>query len=129
MPFQRTYQLFPVWITLVVFNAIFFVEVVPKIYEKILAFKKKKFSKSTKRITKLIIILVIVINLGVSFRSIDFWIFEQEENEDHANFLSEFLGIIDRGEVIERGYEQKLIGNILAKQEEKGTQVPVWGRR
>jgi len=117
VPFQRTYQLFPMWITLVVFNAIFFVEVIPKIYEKILSIKKKKFSKSTQRITKLIIILIIVINLGVSFRSIDFWLFEQEENEDHANFLSEFLGIIDRGEIIERGNEQKLIGNILAKQE------------
>ena len=116
VPFQRTYQLFPVWITLVVFNAIFFVEVIPKIYEKILSVKKKKFSKSTQRITKLIIILIIVINLGVSFRSIDFWIFEQEENEDHANFLSEFLEIIDRNEFLERGYEHKLIGNILAEQ-------------
>ena len=105
------------WIALAVFNAIFFVEVIPKIYEKILSIKKKKFSKSTQRITKLIIILVIVINLGVSFRSIDFWIFEQEENKDHANFLGEFLDIIDRGEVIERGYELKLIGNILAKQQ------------
>jgi len=117
VPFQRTYQLLPMWIALAVFNAIFFVEVIPKIYEKILSIKKKKFSKSTQRITKLIIILVIVINLGVSFRSIDFWIFEQEENKDHANFLGEFLDIIDRGEVIERGYELKLIGNILAKQQ------------
>ena len=117
VPFQRTYHLFPMWITLAAFNAIFFVEVIPKIYEKFLSIKKKKFSKSTQRITKLIIILVIVINLGVSFRSIDFWIFEQEENEDHANFLSEFLGIIDRNEPMEIGHEQKLIGNILAKQE------------
>ena len=117
VPFQRTYQLLPIWIALAVFNAIFFVEVIPKIYEKILSIKKKKFSKSTQRITKLIIILVIVINLGVSFRSIDFWIFEQEENKDHANFLGEFLDIIDRDEVIERGYELKLIGNILAKQQ------------
>jgi hypothetical protein len=117
VPFQRTYHLFPMWIALAAFNAIFFVEVIPKIYEKFLSIKKKKFSKSTQRITKLIIILVIVINLGVSFRSIDFWIFEQEENEEHANFLSEFLGIIDRNELTERGHEQKLIGNILAKQE------------
>ena len=117
VPFQRTYHLFPMWITLAAFNAIFFVEVIPKIYEKFLSIKKKKFSKSTQRITKLIIILVIVINLGVSFRSIDFWIFEQEENEDHANFLSEFLDIIDRNELTERGYEHKLIGNILAEQE------------
>ena len=116
VPFQRTYHLFPMWITLAAFNAIFFVEVIPKIYEKILSIKKKKFSKSTQIITKLIIILVIVINLGVSFRSIDFWIFEQEENEDHANFLSEFLEIIDRNEFLERGYEHKLIGNILAEQ-------------
>jgi len=117
VPFQRTYHLFPMWITLAAFNAIFFVEVIPKIYEKFLSIKKKKFSKSTQRITKLIIILMIVINLGVSFRSIDFWIFEQEENEDHANFLSEFLDIIDRNELTERGYEYKLIGNILAEQE------------
>ena len=117
VPFQRTYHLFPMWITLAAFNAIFFVEVIPKIYEKFLSIKKKKFSKSTQRITKLVIILVIVINLGVSFRSIDFWIFEQEENEDHANFLSEFLGIIDINEPMEIGHEQKLIGNILAKQE------------
>ncbi len=117
VPFQRTYHLFPMWITLAAFNAIFFVEVIPKIYEKFLSIKKKKFSKSTQRITKLVIILVIVINLGVSFRSIDFWIFEQEENEDHANFLSEFLDIIDRNELTERGYEHKLIGNILAEQE------------
>jgi len=117
VPFQRTYHLFPMWITLAAFNAIFFVEVIPKIYEKFLSIKKKKFSKSTQRITKLVIILVIVINLGVSFRSIDFWIFEQEENEDHANFLSEFLDIIDRNELTERGYEYKLIGNILAEQE------------
>ena len=116
VPFSRTYQLLPMWTALVVFNAIFFVEVVPKIYEKILSFKKKKFSKSTRRITKLVIIIVIVINLGVSFRSIDFWIFEQEKKEDYANFLSEFLNVMDRNKLMERGYEQKLIGELLAKQ-------------
>ena len=107
---------FPLILSIVPFQRTFFVEVIPKIYEKFLSIKKKKFSKSTQRITKLVIILVIVINLGVSFRSIDFWIFEQEENEDHANFLSEFLEIIDRNEFLERGYEHKLIGNILAEQ-------------
>ena len=64
----------------------------------------------------MIIILLIVINLGVSVRSIDFWIFEQDAEENHANFLNEFMNIIERGELTERGYEQKLIGDILAKQ-------------
>jgi hypothetical protein len=60
---------------------------------------------------------VIVINLGVSFRTIDFWIFEQEEKkESYADFLSEFLNIMDRNEMVELGYEQKLIGELLAKQ-------------
>tara|TARA_B100001013_G_C24551057_1_gene418639 strand:- start:120 stop:962 length:843 start_codon:yes stop_codon:yes gene_type:complete len=117
VPFSRPYQLYPMWIAFAAFSAIFFVEVVPKICEKILSFKKKKFSKSAQRIAKIVIILVIVINLGVSFRTIDFWVFEQEEKKErYADFLSEFLNIMDRGEMMERGHEQKLIGKLLAKQ-------------
>ena len=116
VPFQRTYQLLPMWIPLIVFNVVFFLEVIPKIYEKFLSSKKNNFPKSAQRATKIIIILLIVINLGVSVRSIDFWIFEQDAEENHANFLNEFMNIIERGELTERGYEQKLIGDILAKQ-------------
>ena len=116
VPFQRTYQLLPMWIPLIVFNVVFFLEVIPKIYEKFLSSKKNNFPKSAQRATKIIIILLIVINLGVSVRSIDFWIFEQDAEENHANFLNEFMNIIERGELTERGYELKLIGDILAKQ-------------
>jgi 4-amino-4-deoxy-L-arabinose transferase-like glycosyltransferase len=116
VPFQRTYQLLPMWIPLIVFNAVFFLEVIPKIYEKFLSSKKNNFPKSAQRATKIIIILLIVINLGVSVRSIDFWIYEQDKEENHSDFLNEFMNIIKRGELTEVGHEQKLIGNILAKQ-------------
>jgi hypothetical protein len=105
------------WVALAALSAIFFVEIIPKIYQKILSFKKKKFSKSAQRIAKIVIILVIVINLGVSFRTIDFWVFEQEyKYEGYANVFDEFLSMLDRNEMVEPAYEQKLIGEFLAKQ-------------
>ena len=117
VPFSRPYQLYPMWIALAALSAIFFVEIIPKIYQKILSFKKKKFSKSAQRIAKIVIILVIVINLGVSFRTIDFWVFDQEyKSEGYANVFDEFLSMLDRNEMVEIGYEQKLIGELLAKQ-------------
>jgi len=116
VPFQRTYQLLPMWIPLIVFNVVFFLETIPKIYEKFSSYKKNNISKSAQRVTKMIIILLIVINLGVSARSIDFWIFEQEKEENQADLLNQLMNIIKRGELTEVGYEQKLIGNILAKQ-------------
>jgi hypothetical protein len=85
IPLYRSYQLFPMWILLTLLSAVFFVEVLPKIYSKILTRNKIQIiNKNTKIAVIGLVFLIILINFGFSYK-----LFES------TWYYSSYNGIVD----------------------------------
>jgi 4-amino-4-deoxy-L-arabinose transferase-like glycosyltransferase len=118
VPISRSYHLFPIWSIIAILNAIFFVEIVPKIYYKLKNSKKRiKLDHGNKKIIIIPILIILLINFGFTYKLVDFWLYEQDRIEVNATTVTnEFLEIFKEKNRYERGYESKIVGDILAKQ-------------
>lgn len=117
LPLSRPDHLFPMWIIFPALGALFFVEVIPKIFSKIKHLKNKDASSKSynKIIITIIIILVLLVNLAHSYKSIENYFYEQEEPP--SSIIGEITKTFQRtGPLVERGSETKQIAEILAKQ-------------
>ena len=117
---SRSYQLFPIWITVAILSAVFFVEFIPKIFLK---FKqntgKYNLNQSTKKIIIIPIFLILLVNIGFTYKLIDFWLYDQEMIQVNLETVyNEFFKTFSNNEKLQRGYESKIIGELLAKQPE-----------
>ena len=115
---SRSYQLFPIWITIAILSAVFFVEFIPKIYLKLKQNAgNHNLNQTTKKIIIIPIILILLVNMGFTYKLTDFWLYEQEMIQvNFENIYNEFFLVFSNNEKLQRGYESKIIGDILAKQ-------------
>jgi len=118
---SRSVQLFSIWIIIAILSSVFFVEVIPGIYFKIKSVKKPK--SHPKSLSVFIIIMVLLMNLGFTYKIIDFWLYEQETKscdqpcKPSFEIQEEFLKFFQTNEPrVERGFEAKEIGDILSRQ-------------
>ena len=76
---SRSYQLFPIWITIAILSAVFFVEFIPKIYLKLKQNAgNHNLNQTTKKIIIISILLILLVNMGFTYKLTDFWLYEQE---------------------------------------------------
>ncbi len=114
-PLSSPRHLLAIWIILPTLGAIFFVEVVPKIYSKIGNFKINDIQpKSYNKIIIAIILIVVLTNLAHSYKSVENYLYEQEP---YSGIMNEITKTFERNEpLVEKGIETKQISQILAKQ-------------
>ena len=113
IPLHVAEHLFPMWILVPTLTAIFIVEVMPKIYSKIVN-KKEADEKRTisHKIIVITLILVLLINIGFSYELFKFYIYDIKFN----GFRNELVEIFKNTPLQERGVEIKEIGDFLSKQ-------------
>jgi hypothetical protein len=104
------------WIIFPTVGAVFFVEVIPKIYSKLRNFKINNTKpKSYNKTIFAIILIVLLVNLAHSYKSVDNYLYEQEQ--PYSGIINEITNTLQRNEpLVERGIETKQISEILAKQ-------------
>ena len=95
-----------------------FVEFIPKIYLKLKQNAgNHNLNQTTKKIIIISILLILLVNMGFTYKLIDFWLYEQEMIQvNFENIYNEFFLVFSNNEKLQRGYESKIIGDILAKQ-------------
>jgi len=112
-PLDRADHLLPMWISITTFSAIFFVEGIPKIISR--TNPRREFhhvSKTT--LTVLLISLVLIANLGYSYKLFQIYLY----NDTYSDIQSEFAKIFRKKAVSQQaGIEYKQIGEFLSKQD------------
>ena len=113
IPLHNAKHWFPIWIIAPTLTALFIVEVIPKIYSKLINItnNKKKIIKSNKIIV-VTLILLLLINVGFSSEVLKFYIYEDEYNGIKNQLIEIFLGL----PLQERGVDKKEIGDFLSRQ-------------
>ncbi len=113
LPLARSDHLFPMWIPIPILGAIFFLEVLPKIFTKIRHGEYSVEKIPYFKIIIIIIILVLLINIVFSMRMQEMWLFDDFE----LGLKDSILGLIyDQKSRSMWGEEIKEIGEVLAKQ-------------
>ena len=114
-PLSNPAHFLTMWIIFPTLGAVFFVEVVPKIYSKIKYFKINGMQpKSHNKIIITIILIVLLVNLAHSYKSVENYLYEQEP---YSGVINEITKTFQRNEpLVERGIEMKQVSEILAKQ-------------
>lgn len=113
VPLYRSYHLFTMWMLIPLMSAIFFVEVVPKIYSKILTITKfQPSTKGSKTIVILSIILILLINFGFSYKLSEATFYYSP----YEGIISEFSRLFQKSDLQSSGAEIKKIGDMLSKQ-------------
>ena len=115
-PLSNPVHLLTMWIIFPTVGAVFFVEVIPKIYSKLRNFKINNTKpKSYNKTIFAIILIVLLVNLAHSYKSVDNYLYEQEQ--PYSGIINEITNTLQRNEpLVERGIETKQISEILAKQ-------------
>ena len=115
-PLSAPTHLLTMWIIFPTVGAVFFVEVIPKIYSKLRNFKINNTKpKSYNKTIFAIILIVLLVNLAHSYKSVDNYLYEQEQ--PYSGIINEITNTLQRNEpLVERGIETKQISEILAKQ-------------
>ena len=113
IPLHNAKHWFPVWIIAPTLIALFIVEVIPKIYSKLINItnNKKKIIKSDKIIIVTLILLFLV-NAGFSSEVLKFYIYEDEYEGIQKQFIKTLSGV----PLQERGIDIKEMGDFLSKQ-------------
>ena len=111
----RGYQLFPIFISISVLSSIFIIETIPKIISKILKRKEKRLmQKITNRVIVIVITLLIIVNLGYSYKVLQYSLYD---NVAVSSLENGVYGLFQQNEkIIEKGWEYKIIGDILSQQ-------------
>jgi len=114
-PLTSPRYLLVMWIIFPALGAVFFVEVIPKICSKIGNSKiNNTQQKSYNKIIITIILIVLLVNLAHSYKSVENYMYEQEP---FSGVLNEITKTFQRNEpLVEKGMEMKQISEILAKQ-------------
>ena len=108
----RGYQMFPILITSSILSSVFLIEFFPKIISKI---SKRNNKNIISKITIATIVLVIIINVGYSYKVSQYSLYENVEISD---IKSEIFNILRQDELKQRGWEYKVIGDILSKEDD-----------
>jgi hypothetical protein len=113
IPLHNAKHWFPMWIIAPTLTALFIVEVIPKIYSKLINItnNKKKIIKSDKIII-VTLILLFSINVGFSSEVLKFYIYEDEYDGIKNQLIKTFSGV----PLQERGIDIKDMGDFLSKQ-------------
>ena len=113
IPLHNAKHWFPVWIIAPTLIALFIVEVIPKIYSKLINIRnnKKKIIKSDKIIIVTLILLVLI-NGGYSYEVLKFYIYEDKYEGIEKQFIKTLSGV----PLQERGIDIKEMGDFLSKQ-------------
>lgn len=113
VPLYRSYHLFVIWMLISLMNAIFFVKVIPRVYFKIITIVKFKPSiKSAKTIMILLILVILLINGGFSYRLAQATFYYSP----YEGISAEFSKLFQKDNLQLRGDEIKEITNILSKE-------------
>ena len=103
---SRAYQLFPMWLIFPALNAVFFVEIIPKIFSKL------KIHRNQTEIISIIIVLVIILNLGTSFATSYMVLYPHEFN----GIVDEIRVILSKESFNPQGYQSKIVSEILSQE-------------
>ena len=112
IPLHVAEHLFPMWIIIPILTAIFIVEIIPKIYFKLINIRNssKKVTKSDKIIITTLVLLLFI-NACFSYGLLKFYIYE----DGYVSIRDQFNKIFT-APLQERGIELKEIGEFLSKQ-------------
>ena len=113
LPLSRADHLFPIWIIIPTLGSVFFVDALPKILSKIKLYKKNHQSILSSKFYMIIITLVLLINLGHSYKTLENYLFEGTFSNIWNEIIESFQ---NNGPPIQRGMETKKIAEILAIQ-------------
>ena len=115
-PLSTPTHLLTMWIIFPTVGAVFFVEVIPKIYSKLRNFKINNTKpKSYNKTIFAIILIVLLVNLAHSYKSVDNYLYEQEQ--PYSGIINEITNTLQRNEpLVEKGIEMKQVSKILANQ-------------
>ena len=118
MPIYRSYQIFPMWITIAILSAVFFVEVIPKFIIKIRKsnFKNSNFNtQNYKLLTLLLVVAILFLNLGFSYKLIDGTLYGNTSK--YVDIQTEFTNLFQKRDISEQpAMEIKQISEILSEQ-------------
>lgn len=104
----RGYQLFPIFISLSMFSAIFIFDTIS---EKLKNSTKKNQTNKISKISLIIFTVIILVNIGYSFSVVQYSLYD---NVDIPS-LEKGIFVLDK-EITPKGKELKIIGDILSKQ-------------
>ena len=115
IPLSRPEHLLPIWLIIPSLCAVFFVNTIPKILSKLSSSKKEvSISSQTKKIIIISVILVLLINVGHSYKSVELYLYEN----NYDGIVNEFSKFFQQSEPnIQKGQEIKKISDILSVQE------------
>ena len=113
IPLHNAKHWFPVWIIAPTLTALFMVEVIPRIYSKLINIRnnKKKIIKSDK-IILITLILLVLINVGYSSEVLKFYIYEDKYDGIKNQLIKTLSGV----PLQERGIDIKEMGDFLSRQ-------------
>ena len=108
----RGYQMFPVIFTTSILCSIFFVDLIPKIILKV---KKTKTieGKNLSKVGIIFMAIIISINIGYSYKVLEYSLYDDVKIDEGI----EVFEIFQKDELKQRGWEYKVIGEILAKED------------
>ncbi|MDE2588641.1 MAG: hypothetical protein KGL95_03100, partial [Patescibacteria group bacterium] len=112
----RAYHLFPIWITIITLNAIFFIEVIPKILSKVrrTGSVEEFNSRHTAKVVKFsLIVLILLVNVISSYALVSFYLYPHT----YVGIKNEVSMLFQRHDPSqETGFQVKQIGDMLARQ-------------
>lgn len=117
IPVYRSYQLLPLWLPLVILSTIFFVEVIPKLVFKIKLTNSKnlKFNTNNFRLlTFLIIGIILLLNMGFTYKLIDASFFGNTSKE--IDIQTEFTNLFQKHNIDPSAIQVLQIAEILSNQ-------------
>ena len=114
VPLTRPEHLLPVWLMIPSLTAVFFIYAIPKIVSKISSTKNGiNVSSQTKKFIITAIILILIINLGYSYKSVELYLYEN----NYTGLIDEFSNVFKQSEPkIQKGYQYSILGKILSEQ-------------
>ena len=114
-PLSSPRHLLAMWIIFPTLGAVFFVEIIPKIYSKIRNSKMNNIQpKSHNKTIIAIVLIVLLVNLAHSYKSVENYLYEQEP---YSGIMNEVTKTFERNEpLVEKGMEIKQISEVLGKQ-------------
>jgi 4-amino-4-deoxy-L-arabinose transferase-like glycosyltransferase len=113
LPLHNAKHWFPIWIIAPTLTALFIVEVIPKIYSKLINItnNKKKIIKNNKIII-VTLILLFLINVGFSSEVLKFYMYDDKYDGIKNQLIKTLSGV----PLQERGIDIKEMGDFLSKQ-------------
>ena len=114
VPLTRPEHLLPVWLMIPSLTAVFFIHTIPKIVSKLSSTKNGiNVSSQTKKFIITAIILILIINLGYSYKSVELYLYEN----NYTGLIDEFSNVFKQSEPkIQKGYQYSILGKILSEQ-------------